>query len=102
MLSLDYVLKNKRSLCGGFSNITAALCAAQKIECYNVHGIKLRNTETLESAKSNDPHQCNFAVIDGRRIWVDTLWKYFDIGGELFAYDYKITFCEYRKYFDII
>ena len=27
VLSLDYVLKNKRSLCGGFSNITAALCA---------------------------------------------------------------------------
>lgn len=121
VLSLDYVLKNKRSLCGGFSNITAALCTAQKIECYNVHGIKLRNTETLESAKSNAPHQCNFAVIDGRRIWVDTLWnsyniylngeykfgdraqtKYFDIGGELFAYDYKITFCEYRKYFEII
>lgn len=110
VLSLDYVLKNKRSLCGGFSNITAALCAVQGIDCYNVHGIKLRNTETLESAKSNDPHQCNFAVINGRRIWVDTLWnkggqaqtKYFDISGEFFAYEYKVTVCEFRNYFELI
>lgn len=110
VISLDYVLKNKRSLCGGFSNITAALCAAQGIECYNVQGIKLRNTETIETAKSNDPHQCNFAVINGRRIWVDTLWnkgsqaqtKYFDISGAFFAYEYKATVCEFRNYFEVI
>lgn len=121
VISLDYVLKNKRSLCGGFSNITAALCAAQGIECYNVHGIKLRKTETIETAESNDPHQCNFAVINGRRIWVDTLWnsynshingeykkggqahtKYFDISGAFFAYEYKATICEFRNYFEVI
>lgn len=121
-LSLRYMLDRHSSVCGGYSNMTSALCAAQGIKCWNVHGSVL--TGGLMFVISNDVgeyHEWNFAEIDGRTIWVDSGWnsfcyldrngiynndgiyyRYFDIGEEYFALNHKAGYAEYRDYFALI
>ena len=62
-------------------------------------------------------HSWNMAVIDGRQIWVDTVWnstnsysdryyaeglqdmQYFDISIAALSQDHRVTRFEYRDYF---
>lgn len=123
-LSLKYMLDKHSSVCGGYSNMTSALCAAQGIKCWNVHGAALPGGLVFSMSNvSNDSeyHEWNFAEIDGRVIWVDSGWnsfcylrrggiyenngiyyRYFDIGEEYFALNHKATYAEYRDYYALI
>lgn len=123
-LSLKYMLDRHSSVCGGYSNMTSALCAAQGIKCWNVHGAALSGGLDFTMSNANRDsayHEWNFAEIDGRVIWVDSGWnsfcylrrggiyedngiyyKYFDIGEDYFALNHKATYAEYRDYFAIL
>lgn len=117
-LSLKYMLDNHSSVCGGYSNMTSALCAAQGIKCWNVHGASIGGGQTFLDSNDSEYHEWNFAEIDGRVIWVDSGWnsycylrrggeydnggigyRYFDIGEDCFALDHKASYAEYRDYF---
>ncbi|MCM1165568.1 MAG: transglutaminase-like domain-containing protein [Lachnospiraceae bacterium] len=120
-LSLKYMLDRHSSVCGGYSNMTSALCAAQGIKCWNVHGSSVSGGQTFLSGASGSYHEWNFAEIDGRMIWVDSGWnsfcylrrsgyydnggicyRYFDIGGEYLALNHKASYAEYRDYFAML
>lgn len=120
-ITLEYVLETKATVCGGYSNMTAALCAAQGIKCYNVHGRVAKDNKCYAENGEDGIHEWNYAVIDGRKIWVDSGWnshryiyedgrienytvgcKYFDTSDEIFAQDHKADYCEYRDFYALI
>lgn len=121
-LSLEYMLDNKTSVCGGYSNMTSALCAAQGIRCLNITGNGLINGNTfIYGGMEGNFHEWNVAEIDGRLIIVDAGWDshndfrtdmqyydkkisygYFDIGAEVFAVDHKAKTAEYRDYWALL
>lgn len=119
-LTLEYVLKNKSGVCGGYSNITAALAAAQGITVYNVHGTSAEGAGCLEERPGEAVHEWNAAVIDGRVIWLDSdfdsrnyrysytdksgiaIRKYFDIDTEILAQTHRGKYAEHRDYFALL
>ncbi len=122
-LSLEYMLDNKTSVCGGYSNMTSALCAAQGIRCLNITGSGLINGNTFINVSDMQGgfHEWNVAEIDGRRIIIDAGWdshndfrtdmqyynkkisyRYFDIGEEMFALEHKAKTAEYRDYWALL
>ena len=121
-LSLEYMLDKHSSVCGGYANMTAALCAAQGIKCYNIKGHALQGDETYDEAHGSAAyHEWNYAVIDGRVIWVDSGWnsynyfrsngtydyngigfKYFDIGIEAFSQNHMCDSAEYRDFYGLL
>lgn len=120
-LSLEYMLDNKSSVCGGYSNMTSALCAAQGIRCLNITGQGIVTGHSFLEGLSGNFHEWNVAEIGGRYIIVDSGWnshntfssggtfssepmgyKYFDIGKELFALDHQAQTAEYRDYWAVL
>lgn len=120
-LSLEYMLDNRSSVCGGYSNMTSALCAAQGIRCLNITGSGTVSGHSFLEGVSGGFHEWNVAEIDGRYIIVDSGWdshndfslggtftsepmcyKYFDIGKELFALDHQARTAEYRDYWAVL
>lgn len=120
-LTLKYVLENKSTVCGGYSNITAALAAAQGIEIYNVHGTGAESGMCFEEKPSEATHEFNFAVIDGRVIWLDSdfdsrcyyhangkyetgkaIHKFFDIDVEQLSLTHRAKYAEHRDYFALL
>lgn len=120
-ITLKYVLENKTTVCGGYSNITAALAAAQGIEIYNVHGTGAEGGFCFEENPSEATHEFNFAVIDGRVIWLDSdfdsrcyyhangnyetgkaIRKFFDIDVELLSLTHRAKYAEHRDYFALL
>ncbi len=117
-ISLSHVLETHRTVCGGFSNIFCALCAAQGITAYNIQGEAINDVldSFAESGRGNR-HEWNYAVIDGRGIWVDACWdtynfyidgvyvsdktrvKYFDITNTVLSYDHRARICQSRDYY---
>lgn len=119
-LSLEYMLNNKSSVCGGYSNMTSALCAAQGIRCVNIIGSGVVNGYFVQNLEG-ELHEWNVAEIDGRHILVDSGWGstnkfysdgtynkgkihfgYFDIGEEIFALRHKAKTAEYRDYWALV
>lgn len=120
-LTLDYMLKTSSSVCGGYSNMTSALAAVQGIKVYNVHGSAVNNHLTF-GERQPEYHEWNFAVLDGRIIWVDAGWnshcvryadsrryvsgevtaKYFDISAEALSQNHRAKYAEYRDYFALL
>lgn len=120
-LSLEYMLDKHSSVCGGYSNMTSALCAAQGIKCYNIKGKAVLGDVTYaEKPDIGGYHEWNYAVIDGRVIWIDSGWnsynyfrssgayechgigyKYFDIGIETFSQNHICNTAEYRDYYNL-
>ncbi len=119
-LTLEYMLNNSSSVCGGYSNMTSALAAVQGIKVCNVHGSAVNNSMTFDERQA-EYHEWNYAVIDGRVIWVDSGWnsycyrysngkyesgkagvKYFDISPKALAQNHKAKYAEYRDYFAAI
>lgn len=119
-LTLDYMLKNSSSVCGGYSNMTSALAAAQGIKVYNVHGSAVTNGKTFAES-SGEYHEWNYAIIGGRVIRIDSGWnsycyhyadgkyvkgeigiKYFDISAAAFSQNHKAKYAEYRDYFALL
>lgn len=119
-ITLEYVLKNKSGVCGGFSNITAALAAAQGITVYNVHGTSAEGRGCFEEHPGEAVHEWNAAVIDGRVIWLDAdfdsrnyrydtgdqsgiaIRKYFDIDAVILAQTHRVKYAEHRDYFALL
>lgn len=120
-LSLEYMLNNKSSVCGGYSNMTSALCAAQGIRCYNITGRGITDEQNFLQNLEGLFHEWNIAEIDGRRIIVDSGWSsvntfrtdgtfgsnpinygYFDMSPELFSLTHKAQTAEYRDYFALL
>lgn len=121
-LSLEYMLDKRSSVCGGYANMTSALCAAQGIKCYNIKGHALQGDRSYdESHGSAAYHEWNYAVIDGHVIWVDSGWnsynyfrndgtydyggigfKHFDIGIEAFSQNHMCDSAEYRDFYKLL
>lgn len=121
-LSLEYMLDKRSSVCGGYANMTSALCAAQGIKCYNIKGHALQGDASYDEAHGAAAyHEWNYAVIDGRVIWIDSGWnsynyfrssgeydyggigyKYFDIGIEAFSQDHMCDSAEYRDFYGLL
>lgn len=120
------VLKNKRSVCSGYANLTASLLRAVGIPTKVVGGYALGvstsggwTEATIQTNTSN--HAWNEAYVDGRWLILDTTWdsnnkyengkfstgtglegyRYFDPTVEAFSYDHKVTdpesFSEYLR-----
>ena len=117
-LSIENVLETHRTVCGGFSTLFSALCQAQGIECYNIRGTAINTGMCYAEVYGTDAmHEWNYAVIDGRRVWVDTVWntfnsyidgsynsgtvyyQYFDPAENVLALDHSAARCEWRDYF---
>ena len=120
-LSLEYMLKNRSSICGGYSNMTSALCAAQGIRCLNITGMAAMTGKCYLQDTVGAYHEWNVAEIDGRQVIVDSGWnsgkginsdgslsnkkpcyKYFDISAEVFSFDHKAQTSEYRDYWSLV
>lgn len=119
-LSLSETLEEHRSVCGGYANLYAALCQSQGIECYIVQGSVVQNNFSFEEDVEVAPsHEWNAVFIDGRFIWVDSLWntdnyyrngkyveslqglKYFDITTEALSQNHCAKRVERREFFSI-
>lgn len=117
-LSLSHVLEVHRTVCGGFSNLFAALCAVQGIEVRCLRGDAINdNLSSYAETDEGNMHEWNYAVINGRGAWVDSCWgtynyymdgkykyrgtspKYFDITNDVLSYDHRAKVCETRNYF---
>lgn len=116
-IALESVLETHRTVCLGYANLYAALCAAQGIECRVVHGTVIKGNSCFSESETEAVHEWNVAYIDGRRIWVDTLWnttngyisgeymtgnqkmQYFDIPDELLSCNHRADRCDSRGYF---
>ena len=120
-LTLEYMLSFSSSVCGGYSNMTSALAAVQGIKVYNVHGSAVNNHLTF-GEREPGYHEWNYAVLDGRVIWIDAGWnshcvryadsrgyvsgevtaKYFDITAEALSQNHRAKYAEYRDYFALL
>ncbi len=120
MLSLEYILEYHRSVCFGWSNLYSALCQAQGIDCYNASGSAVTGSRCFLQTELSDErsHSWNMVIIDGEKIWVDTVWnssntykngeynygsfdlQYFGITNGLLAHDHRAVRFEHRDYFD--
>lgn len=119
-LSLEYMLENRRSVCGGYANMTAALAQAQGITCYSIAGEAMPDLVTYAEASKGEAHEWNYAIVDGRGMWVDSGWNsynhysrgkyssgeigtmYFDAGNEFFALDHKVLRISDRNFFEAL
>lgn len=121
-VSLEYVLKNHRSVCFGWSNLFAALCQAQGIDCLNASGSVVTGSRCFAQTSPSDErsHSWNMVVCDGRIVWVDTVWnssnsydkgnyfqgnydmQYFDIDPVLLSHDHRIARLEHRDYYGLL
>lgn len=119
VITLEYVLKYHRSVCFGWTNLYSALCQAQGIDCYNASGSVVTGSRCFLQTSPSDErsHSWNMVIIDGRRIWVDTVWdssnsyeygeyfsgpvdyQYFDMDNTLLSHDHRVTRFEHRSYF---
>lgn len=121
-VSLEYVLKNHRSVCFGWSNLFAALCQAQGIDCLNVSGSVVTGSRCFAQTSPSDErsHSWDMVICDGRIVWVDTVWnssnsydkgyyfqgnydmQYFDIDPVLLSHDHRIARLEHRDYYGLL
>ena len=119
-LSLENILATRSGVCGSYANMTAALCQAQGILCYNVTGEGIASVNSSYAEQSvGAAHEWNYAFVGGRGIWVDSGWnsfnhtyggsetvtgdigcKYFDVGNEVLALNHKVYSLSNRDFFD--
>ena len=116
-LSLANTLELKRTVCGGYANLYAALCQAQGISCHVVKGTVIQGGGTFADGGHEAPsHEWNVIQLDGRHVWVDNLWntsngydgeyylgdqtyRYFDISDECMAINHRAERVEIREFF---
>ncbi len=117
-LSLEYMLENSSSVCGGYAAMTSALCEAQGITCLHINGDAINQVNCYAESDNGVHHEWNYAVIGSKGVWVDSGWNshsnlysngkytqadiaytYFDIGSEVFALDHKARSAILRNYF---
>lgn len=116
---LAHTLETRRSVCMGYANLFAALCQAQGIECYVVHGGAVVSG-TFDTNDDIRLHEWNAAIIGGEVIWVDALWnttndytdgeycegavtdRYFDPDNGELAKNHRADRVEWRDYFALL
>ncbi|MDR2064343.1 MAG: transglutaminase-like domain-containing protein [Prevotellaceae bacterium] len=113
------VLQDKKTVCQGYANLTAALLRSLQIPCRVVSGYALgigtRGSWSIRNIGEATNHAWNEAFISGRWIIIDATWdsdmqyrngqfergkglrgwKYFDPTLEAFSFDHK--YCVYDK-----
>ncbi len=118
-ICLAHTLETRRSVCMGYANLFSALCRAQDITCYVVHGNAAMGT-FADAQPDIRLHEWNVAIIDGEVIWIDTLWNttnsysggeyfkggtddyYYDIDNSTLATDHRADHVEDRDYFSLL
>lgn len=118
-ICIKNVLKERKTVCVGYSALFSALCEAQGIYVVNVKG-----TVTSDTVKYDDladgpvNHEWCAAMIDDKWIWVDCVWDsnlkfennefksisantqmYFDISPLALSFDHCAYLAEKRYYF---
>ena len=121
-LTLEYMLNNRSSVCGGYANMTAALCQAQGIRCISIVGKALIDGNNyLNTQLEGGLHEWNIVELDGRQIIIDSCWmstnnldyqnkyhknsntwKWFDCGEEIFAIDHQAETAEYKDFRSLV
>lgn len=120
-ITLSAALENHRSVCFGWSNLYAALCESQGIQCFVVSGSVVTGSRCFPQTVTSDErsHSWNMVRLPGRDVWVDTVWdssnsyehgdyitggtdmQYFDIANDVLANDHRVTRFEHRDYFGL-
>ena len=118
-ICIKNVLKERKTVCVGYSALFSALCEAQGIYVVNVKG-----TSTSDTVKYDDladgpvNHEWCAALIDDKWVWVDCVWDsalkfennefksigantqmYFDISPLALSFDHCAYLAEKRYYF---
>lgn len=120
-VALENVLKNTRTVCSGFANLTCALLQAQGIDAVAVKGGVSSGGVTYDKlAEGVQNHE--FAAFwyekENRWVWLDACWsgsgnyvngeyvselshgKYFDISDDALALNHRADYAERRNFFD--
>ena len=120
-ITLRAALENHRSVCFGWSNLYAALCESQGIQCFVVSGSVVTGSRCFPQTVTSDErsHSWNMVRLPDRDVWVDTVWdssnsyehgdyitggtdmQYFDIANDVLANDHRVTRFEHRDYFGL-
>lgn len=120
-ITLRAALENHRSVCFGWSNLYAALCESQGIQCFVVSGSVVTGSRCFPQTVTSDErsHSWNMVRLPDRDVWVDTVWdssnsyehgdyitggtdmQYFDISNDVLANDHRVTRFEHRDYFGL-
>lgn len=120
-ITLRTALENHRSVCFGWSNLYAALCESQGIQCFVASGSVVTGSRCFPQTVTSDErsHSWNMVRLPDRDVWVDTVWdssnsyehgdyitggtdmQYFDISNDVLANDHRVTRFEHRDYFGL-
>lgn len=118
-ICIKNVLKERKTVCVGYSALFSALCEAQGIYVVNVKGTATSDTVDYDGlADGPVNHEWCAALIDGNWIWVDCVWDsalkfennefksigantemYFDISPLALSFDHCAYLAEKRYYF---
>lgn len=119
--ALENVLKNARTVCTGFANLTCALLQAQGIDAVAVKGGVASGGVTYEALPNgvqNHEFTAFWYAAEERWVWMDACWngsgnymngeyvpdvpheKYFDISDDALAQNHRADYAERRSFFD--
>lgn len=118
-ICIKNVLKERKTVCVGYSALFSALCEAQGIYVVNVKGTATSDTVDYDGlADGPVNHEWCAALIDDKWIWVDCVWDsalkfennefrsigantemYFDISPLALSFDHCAYLAEKRYYF---
>lgn len=120
-IALENVLKNARTVCAGFANLTCALLQAQGIDAVTIKGGVSSGGVTYEKLPEGVQNH-EFAAFwyekEERWVWLDACWdgsgnykngeylpevsheKYFDISDDALALNHRADYAERRDFFD--
>lgn len=118
-ICIKNVLRERKTVCVGYSALFSALCEAQGIYVVNVKGTATSNTVSYDDlADGPVNHEWCAALINDRWVWVDCVWDsalkfennefrslgpntqmYFDISPLALSFDHCAYLAEKRYYF---
>lgn len=119
--ALENVLKNSRTVCTGFANLTCALLQAQGIDAVAVKGGVSSGGVTYEQLPNgvqNHEFTAFWYAAEERWVWMDACWngsgtyangeyvpnvpheKYFDITDDALSQNHRADYAERRSFFD--
>lgn len=120
-ISLKHILKEKKTICAGFSNLFTALCNVEGIYCVNIRGTsKTKDIKDLSNDDTPTNHEWNAVFVENHWIFIDCTWDcqnhyygsgyiyndfvntYFDVSERKMSLDHKIKIVDYRNFFDAI
>lgn len=118
-ISLENILKTKKTVCAGYSNLFSALCSMQDIYCLNLKGGTIHKNEdkTADLRKAPMNHEWNAVQINDEWLFIDTTWcsnntydkhgynqisflntNYSVMSMDIMSYDHRIDRVDYRNF----